>query len=56
MDKFVARENVKRFKQQLQDCADEQQLRTLKQLLSEAEDDLAELEHRPRPDGGARAQ
>ena len=47
MDKFVARENVKRFKEQLQDCTDEQQLEILKQLLAETEDRLAELEHRP---------
>lgn len=55
MDRFVARENVRRFKQQLLDCTDEQQLQTLKQLLAETEQRLAELEHRPLPNGGAKA-
>jgi hypothetical protein len=47
MELFVASENVKRFKKQLSDCTDEQQRKTLKQLLAEAETHLAELEHRP---------
>lgn len=47
MERFVASENVKRFKKQLRDYTDEQQRRTLEQLLAEAETHLAELEHRP---------
>lgn len=52
MDKFVVQENVKRFRKQLQDSSDEHQLDTLKDLLAEAKDQLAELEHRPLPNAG----
>ena len=55
MDRFVARENVRRFRQQLENCTDEQQLQTLRELLAETEQQLAELEHRPRPNGGVKA-
>jgi hypothetical protein len=37
MDTFIARENIKRFKQQLDVCTDETQRRTLEQLLADEE-------------------
>lgn len=46
MDQFVARENIKRFKQQLKGCTDEQQKATLEQLLKEHEDHLSKIERR----------
>lgn len=37
MDHFIERENIKRFKARLQDCADERQRETLQRLLEEEE-------------------
>lgn len=37
MDSFVARENVKRFKKQLQDCEDGAQKEVLAKLLADEE-------------------
>lgn len=53
MERFIANENVKRFRTQLDDCTDEQQRETLKSLLAEAEARLAELDrnHAPRTIG-----
>lgn len=42
MDRFIALENVKRFKKQLEDCQDEQQRETLTLLLAAEE---AKLKH-----------
>lgn len=51
MERFIANENVKRFRTQLDECTDEQQRETLKSLLAEAEARLAELngKHAPAP-------
>lgn len=50
MERFIANENVKRFRIQLDDCTDAQQRETLKSLLAEAEARLAELD-RDQPPG-----
>ncbi|MCF2514594.1 hypothetical protein LVY65_05880 [Sphingomonas sp. G124] len=44
MKKYIARENIKRFRQQLETCADERQRATLTQLLAQEEALLAEIE------------
>lgn len=44
MDRFIARENIKRFKNQLEQCSDDGQRQMLEQLLAEAEATLAELQ------------
>lgn len=49
MDRFIARENIKRFKNQLEQCTDEKQREMLQQLLAEAEATLAKLQHRQMP-------
>jgi hypothetical protein len=43
MQRFVARENVRRFKEQLKDCNDEGQRQTLSRLLAEEEAKLKKL-------------
>lgn len=43
IDKFVARENIRRFKEHLKNCTDEAQRATLQQLLAEHEKHLAEI-------------
>lgn len=47
MQRFVAQENVKRFMRQLAECTDEIQKSVLRQLLADAETELASLEARP---------
>ena len=55
MDEFVARENIKRFQEQLKNCTDERQRATLRQLLAEHEQFLSDIscrmfsENPPRP-------
>lgn len=51
MQRFIARENIKRFRQQLASCSDERQRETLRQLLAAEEGKLNELEraHRQSP-------
>ena len=44
MQRFIARENIKRFRQQLANCTDEHQRATLNQLLAQEEARLAQLE------------
>ena len=43
MQEFIARENIKRFKAQLQACTDDRQRQTLSRLLEAEETRLAEL-------------
>jgi len=43
MQRFVARENVRRFKEQLKGCNDEEQRQTLSRLLAEEEAKLKKL-------------
>ena len=45
MERFIARENIRRFKVQLADCSDEKRSATLRNLLAEEEAHLARLEH-----------
>lgn len=45
MERFIARENIRRFKAQLADCSDEKRSATLRNLLAEEEAHLARLEH-----------
>ncbi len=45
MDRFVAHENVKRFRKQLESCTDARQRETLKELLAAEEAKLRELGH-----------
>ncbi len=44
MDHFIERENIKRFKAQLKDCADQRQKETLQRLLTEEEAKLRRWE------------
>jgi rubrerythrin len=44
MQRFIARENIRRFKQQLAACTDDSQASTLRRLLAEEEAHLAELD------------
>lgn len=44
MERFIARENIGRFRQQLAQCTDEGQRHVLQQLLAEEEARLAELQ------------
>ena len=46
MDAFIARENVRRFREQLNNCTDVRQRATLKQLLLEHEKQLSEIDRR----------
>ena len=46
MERFIARENIRRFKAQLADCSDEEQATTLRNLLAEEEARLAILEQK----------
>lgn len=55
MDQFVVRENIKRFKEQLKDCTDDQQKATLEQLLKEHEDHLTKTADRSLA-GGSRSR
>ena len=43
MQRFIAHENIKRFNQQLGNCADQRQRETLEQLLAAEEGKLKEL-------------
>ena len=43
MDRFIARENIRRFKLQLERCADESQKETLTKLLVAEEAKLKQL-------------
>jgi len=43
MDRFIARENIKRYRQMLAVESDEDRRRTLGELLARAEEDLAAL-------------
>jgi hypothetical protein len=50
MDGFIARENIRRFKQQLDACTDEAQRRTLEGLLADEEAKLKAITlSMPRP-------
>jgi hypothetical protein len=49
MEEFIAQENIKRFRQQLENCSDEQQRETLRQLLAAEEAKLKELGRAQRP-------
>lgn len=50
MDKFIARENIRRFMDQLKNCTDERQRATLQELLAEYEKRLHEIASvRPEP-------
>lgn len=49
MQRFIARENVRRFRQQLESCTDERQSETLRQLLAAEEAKLNQLERTKRP-------
>lgn len=44
MEQFIARENVRRFKRQLENCTDEDQRATLEKLLAEYAQHLAAIE------------
>ena len=44
MQRFIAHENIKRFRQQLVGCTDERERETLRQLLVAEEARLKELE------------
>ena len=44
MQEFIARENIKRFRQQLENCTDAGQRATLKQLLANEQAHLERLE------------
>ena len=59
MERFIARENIRRFKAELADCTDEERSATLRELLAEEEAHLARLENRfqetsPTPKEGIR--
>lgn len=43
MDRFIARENIRRFKEQLAACSDESQKATLEKLLVSEENRLKAL-------------
>ena len=53
MEEFVARENIRRFQMQLDDCKDPEQRKTLEQLLDAERHRLAETQTRKR--GAAQA-
>jgi hypothetical protein len=44
VERFIARENIRRFKAQLAACTDDEQAATLRELLSQEEARLARLE------------
>lgn len=44
MEQFVARENIRRFKEQLADCSDRERSATLQKLLADEQAHLARLE------------
>lgn len=48
MQRFIAREKVKRFRQQLTSCSDERQRETLRRLLAAEDAKLNELERAQR--------
>jgi hypothetical protein len=43
MQEFIARENIRLFRRQLENCTDEQQRATLKQLLAQEEERLTQI-------------
>ena len=47
MQRFIANENIRRFKEQLENCPDERQKKTLEQLLLAEEGKLKELMRTP---------
>ena len=49
MERFIARENIRRFKAQLADCSDQERSATLRKLLAEEEALLARLEQQLHP-------
>lgn len=49
MERFVALENIRRFKQHLEICTDAAERGTLEQLLSEEEAKLHQSRHRAGP-------
>ena len=49
MQRFIARENIKRFREMLADTTDEQKRETLSQLLSDEEARLARLDGESKP-------
>lgn len=44
MNRFIVRENVKRFQRQLNDCTDERQRQTLEELLAQEQAKLRSLD------------
>jgi hypothetical protein len=52
VDEFIARENIRRFGEQLQNCTDERLKVTLQQLLAEHEQRLTDIERRRCAEGG----
>jgi hypothetical protein len=44
VERFIARENIRRFKAQLVDCSDSERSATLQKLLADEEVHLARLE------------
>lgn len=44
MQDFIARENIRRFRRQLENCTEEHQRATLKQLLAQEEERLTQIE------------
>jgi hypothetical protein len=49
MERFIARENIRRFKAQLAGCTDDDQAATLRELLTREEARLATLEQKLHP-------
>lgn len=47
MERFIAEQNIKRFKRQMESCTDDAQLAQLKQLLAAEESKLVGLVPRP---------
>ncbi len=50
MERFIARENIRRFKLQLADCSDRERSATLQKLLIDEEAHLARLDGQIRAD------
>lgn len=49
MQKFIARQNIERFRKLLNEARDESERRTLLQLLEKEEQKLAELQNAKKP-------
>jgi hypothetical protein len=51
MERFIARENIRRFERQLESCTDETQRATLEKLLADEQARLAimTIQTKPRP-------